>query len=253
MKKNKYKFTIITIVKNKANTILKTIESVINQTFNNFQYIVIDGKSNDGTMTILNQHSKDIDIILSEKDKGIYDALNKGIALAEGEYIGFLHSDDHYYNHNVLFNLNKKIDEFNLDAIYGDANYFDPKKNNKIVRKYTSKYFAPKFLSLGIMPAHETLFVRKRVYDNVGNFNINFNISADFEWVIRAFHNKKLKYFYFPEVLINKQLGGISSDSIFSTFLISREMRKACKINNLPTNWFKISLRYFVKLMEVIK
>ena len=137
---NLFKFSIITVVKNRSRMISKAIESVKKQTFKNFQYIVIDGDSNDGTKEIINANSEFIDIILSEKDRGIYDALNKGIALAKGEFIGFLHSDDYYANNQVLYKINKKINELTLDAIYGDANYIDSNKSNKVVRRYSSKY-----------------------------------------------------------------------------------------------------------------
>ncbi len=243
------KVSIITVCFNSAKTIERTILSVQNQTYKNIEYIIVDGKSNDSTLQIINKFNF-IDKFISEEDVGIYDAMNKGILLASGEIIAFLNADDFYKRSDIVEKVVKKLIADKLDIIYGDVDFFRPCNINKITRRYSSKIFSPKKLSYGLMPAHPSLFVRKKIYMKIGNFDATFKIAGDFDFIARAFKIEKLRYLYIPEVFVSMQTGGISTSGIKATVNLNREIMQSCLKNNIKTNWLKLISRYFIKIFE---
>lgn len=179
------KVSIVTVVYNREATISRAIESVVRQTYKNIEYIIIDGLSTDGTLDIINQYSSSVSKIISEKDWGIYDALNKGIVLSTGDIIGFLHSDDFLANNEVI---NKMVDGFgkDCDLIFGDLSFFNAHNATKVVRDYKSGFFQPWMMRFALQPAHPTVYARRSVYDELGLFDTRYAISADFDWLLRA-------------------------------------------------------------------
>lgn len=208
MNKSK-KITIITVVYNNVTTIANAIESVLSQTYANIEYIIIDGMSTDGTLEIINEYAPKISILISEKDNGIYDAMNKGLKLATGDVIGILNSDDLYANNSILndvmyqFNLDQ-----NLDILYGDLVYVKHDNTNNIVRTWISKPYYPKFFENGSVPPHPSLFLSTKVYQDAGYFNLKYRLAADYEFMLRIFKNFNFKIKYLPLVLVHMRLGG---------------------------------------------
>ena len=226
------KFSVITAVYNNENTIKDAIESVLSQTHNDIEYIVIDGGSNDSTCNIIEQYKEQIDVYISEKDNGIYDALNKGIANATGEVICFLHSDDIYSNNDILKKANAIFEKEDTDSIYGDLIYVKKDNINNTVRYWKSGLFTPKKLKYGWMPPHPTFFVKRKIYEKHGNFDTSFRISADYDTVLRFLSVHKIKTTYLSEVLIKMRLGGASNKSLKNLKNKTLEDIKALKKNN---------------------
>ena len=232
-------------------TIEKTIESVKNQTYKNIEYIVIDGNSTDHTMNLIQKYAF-IAKVVSEKDKGIYDAMNKGLALANGDMIAFLNSDDHYLNEYVVQKVVDNFLEYQLDAVFGDVGYFSPHKHAKLSRRYNSRNFSSDKLKNGLMPAHPSLFMKKKIFNIYGIFDSNFRIAGDFEFIARIFKNNAIAYRYLPEILVMMQLGGASTQGMRSTILLNKEIMLACKKNGIKTSWFHLLSRYPRKLIEFV-
>ena len=236
---------------NRKDTISKAIESVLNQTYKNIEYIVIDGASTDGTPDIIKKFSSHIDVFSSEPDDGIYDALNKGIALSTGDVIGFLHSDDQYANENVISKIAEKFHDNSCDAVYGDLVYTDQEDLNKIHRYWKSNEFEPSLLKKGWMPAHPTLFLKKSVYDKFGKFNTNYEIAADYDFMLRILKSD-ISTCYIPEVLYKMRTGGVSNRSFKNVLQKSREDYKALKQNNVG-GYGTLFLKNFSKLSQLLK
>ena len=246
------KISIITVCFNAAGTIAKTLDSVASQTDVDIEHIVIDGGSKDGTLKILKDSEAQFSAFISEPDCGVYDAMNKGLRLATGDIIGFLNADDVFAHPMILRNISNHFGDKNIQAIFGDVEYFSANNPEKVIRRYSSSRFTPKKLEIGLMPAHPTLFLRRGVYNRVGLFNPEYKIAGDFEFVVRVFKSPTIPYQYFPEVMVRMQAGGLSNNGIKSNILINREIKKACKENSIPTNTLKLFLRYPHKLLELI-
>ncbi len=226
------KISIISAVYNNVETIEQAIKSVLSQKYDEIEYIVVDGGSTDGTLEIIKKYSNKIDVIISEKDNGIYEALNKGIDLATGDIIGFLHSDDLYSSKNVLSQIAEVFKLNNCDGIYSDLNYV--KKNNidKVLRYWKSEKFSMSLLKKGWMPAHPTLFLKKEVYAQYGKFDTDFNIAADYDFMLRVLSNG-IKVNYIPKVLYLMRIGGVSNKSLKNIINKTKEDLKALKKNNI--------------------
>jgi glycosyltransferase len=226
------KISVITAVYNNESHIEAAINSVLSQTYKNIEYIIIDGASTDGTCDIIKKYEDKIDKFISEPDKGIYDALNKGISLATGDAVGFLHSDDLYNNNNVLELIADKFKETSADSIYGNLVYVDKEDTEKIVRFWDSGEFNFKKLKRGWMVPHPTFYVKREVYNKYGAFDCSFRIAADYDSILRFLGKEQISTAYIPEVLIKMRLGGISNK--YSRLLKkSREDLKAMKKNNI--------------------
>ncbi|MBK7388669.1 MAG: glycosyltransferase [Bacteroidia bacterium] len=249
------KISIITITFNSEKTVEDTIKSVVSQDFPNVEYLIIDGLSKDKTLQVVNKYSAYIDKVVSEKDKGLYDALNKGIKHATGEVIGMLHSDDVYANNQVLSKVAQQfaIDP-TLEAVYADLVFVDRENTDKVLRTWKSGAYKEDAFKQGWMPPHPTFFVKKSVYDRLGGFNLDLKLSADYELMLRFIHKEKIKIAYLPEIIVKMRMGGISNTSFFVKLKANMEDKLAWKLNGVKPGWFttirkplkKLS-QYFVK------
>jgi glycosyltransferase involved in cell wall biosynthesis len=247
------KISVITAVYNRASTIARTIDSVASQSYSDVEHIIINGSSSDGTLDVIEQNRNPRMVVHSEPDKGIYDALNKGIERATGDVIGVLHSDDLFAGPGVLTKVAQLFDDQSLDAVYADAAFFNPGKLGKLVRRYDSSRFAPEKIARGWMPAHTTLFLRRGVFERFGLYRIDYKIAADFEFVARTFGSGALKAVYVPEVWVQMQMGGVSTGGLQSKILMNREVMRACRENNIRTSYAKILSKYPMKLFDYLK
>lgn len=230
-----YKVSIITCVFNRIKTIEYALESVKSQTYSNIEHIIIDGGSTDGTIQIIKNYIKNINYdhkFVSEKDKGIYDALNKGINISSGHIIGFLHSDDIFNSNSTIEELVKIIKQKNVDAIYGDLKYFYLKNNSrKYFRIWKSGLFKRIKLFYGWMPPHPTFFAQSHVYEEIGNFDTTFKISADYDFLLRFFLRAEFSSYYINDYISNMLEGGASNGSISKQIQKIIEDYKALKKN----------------------
>jgi len=201
-------------------------------------------------MTTIDRFRASITQVVSEPDCGIYDAMNKGIALATGQVIGFLNADDIYANSSVLSRVAEVMEREDLDALFADAEFFSAEDPRRTVRRYRSVRFAPDRIAWGWMPAHPTLFLHRRVLERFGTFRTDYRIAGDFELIARIFHANTLKYRYLPEVLVRMRTGGVSTGGWRNTLLLNREVLRACRENGIYTNPLMILSKYPAKLLE---
>ena len=246
------KVSVITVCLNAYNTLHRCLDSVKNQNYQEIEQIIVDGRSTDGTQKIIESYKKNINKIIIEKDKGIYDAMNKGLRNATGEIVCFLNSDDFYSSKNIISYVVQKFKEENIDVFAGDVAFFKKNNESKIIRKFSSSVFAPEKMKYGLMPAHPALFLRRELVNKIGFFKENYKIAGDFEFMLRIFKNINIKYLYQPKIIVHMQIGGISTRGIKSYLLSNKEILRACKENNVKTNFLNIFLRYFYKIKELI-
>ena len=247
------KISVITVTFNCAGTIARTLESVASQSWPDVEHIVVDGASSDGTMAIVDSYRGGLAHVLSEPDSGIYDAMNKGLALATGDVVAFLNSDDFYKNEGVLERVLSVMQQEQLDALYGDAEFFSPGHHDIVVRRYNSRRFTAERLGWGWMPAHSALFVRRYLFQRYGTFQEDYRIAGDFEFVARVFKHRDLRHRHLPETLVQMQLGGASTSGWRATLQLNREMLRACRSNGIPTNWLRLLMRYRLKVLEFLR
>lgn len=249
MKENP-RISIITVCFNAESTIEDTLRSVLSQDYPNLEYIVIDGKSTDNTLQLINKYEHQISRIVSEKDKGMYDGLNKGIEMANGEIIGMLNADDFYMDERVISEVVQQMIEQKADAIYSDLYYVHQQDTNKIVRKWKSgKYDRKKFMN-GWMPPHPTFFLKKEFYAKHGGFHLGFRSAADYELMLRMLFKHKLKATYLPRYTVKMRVGGMSNASLLNRLKANKEDRKAWKVNDLQPG---IHTLYFKPLRKVLQ
>jgi len=246
------KISIITVVWNNKETIKDAIDSVLNQTYKDIEYIIVDGASTDGTVDIVKRYGNKIDKFISEPDKGLYDAMNKGIALATGDIIGILNSDDFYIDEFVIEKVVNEFKEKQVDSVFADLVFVKPENLDKTVRYYDSSKFHPTKFAYGWMPAHPTFFVKREIYEKCGVFRIDLKIAADFDILARFLYTQKISYSYMPEVIVKMRVGGVST-SFSSIWINNIETLKVCKDNGIDTNIFKILSKYPSKLLGLVK
>jgi glycosyltransferase involved in cell wall biosynthesis len=245
------KISLLTVSYNSAATIKDTIESIRSQDFKNIEYIVVDGRSEDETVGIIKSYDSFIAKWISEPDKGIYDAMNKAIQMATGDVVGILNSDDFYCNNKIISQVAQAFEDPSVDVVFGDLIFVDPANLSKVVRKYSSANWYPAKFARGFMPAHPTVFIRRKYYEQFGLFKTDYKIAADYELLIRFLHVNKLKYKYLPLTMVTMRRGGVSSRSWKSNIILNSEIIRACRENGIQTNVFKIYPKYFTKLFEL--
>jgi len=208
------KISVITVVRNAQDTIADTIESVASQTYSNVEHIIIDGASTDNTLAVINEYKSHNLIVLSEQDNGLYDAMNKGITLAHGDIIGLLNADDVFQDSSVLDQVAEAHSDLALDACYADLVYVETDNVNKVTRNWRSQAFRSGLCFSGWMPAHPTFYVKKRVYEAVGLYNISLGFQADLEFCTRAFEVHHISSRYIPKLWVRMRLGGVTNNRI---------------------------------------
>lgn len=243
------KISIITITYNSCKTVEDTIKSVLAQDYHDIEYIIVDGASNDNTLDIINNYRERIKKIVSEPDKGIYDAMNKGLAMATGELIGFLNSDDVYAHNAVLANIADKFKQTGADAVYADLIYVSADLHKQVRYWKAGEYMEGNFLK-GWMPPHPTFYVKSEIYRKYGGFNLQLKSSADYELMLRFIHKEKIKLAYLPEVVVKMRTGGQSNASIKNRLKANQEDRLAWKINGLNPNPLTLFLKPLRKLRQ---
>ena len=247
------KISIITVVYNNCNTINTAIESVINQTYTNIEYIIIDGGSSDGTLDIIYNYKDNISLIVSEADNGIYDAMNKGINIATGDLIGILNSDDLYENNHTLEDVvNEFIKDINLDILYGDLVYVNKNATSKIIRKWISSVYYNKFFENGNVPPHPSLFLKRRIYLETGFFNLDFLLAADYEFMLRIFKKNSYKSKYINKTLVRMRLGGATNKNLKNIYRGNIEILKSWNLNNFKVPFLLIPKRILKRIFQFL-
>ncbi len=246
------KVSIITISYNSEATIESTILSVINQTYSNIEYIVVDGKSSDRTIEIVGKHKAKISTFISEPDKGIYDAMNKGVALATGDIIGILNSDDFYADENVISDIAGLFQKAHCEAVYADLVYVDREDDSKILRTWNAGQYKSGMFLKGWMPPHPTFFVKASIYAQYGLYNTMFRSSADYEFMLRVIHKHHVKVNYLDRVITKMRSGGQSNVSIKNRIKANMEDRKAWRINGLKPGSFSLTRKPLSKVFQFL-
>ena len=246
------KISIITATFNSDQTIIDCLNSIFSQTYKNFELIIIDGLSSDNTLKSVSSFPSNIKI-LSELDKGIYDAMNKGIKLATGDVIAILNSDDLFYSNDILDIVASKfkIDQ-SLDIIFGNIVYVNQINTNKIVRKWLSKNIYKNYFEDGNVPPHPSLFLRRRVYEIAGNFNLDFKLASDYEFMLRIFKKYDFKSLFVNNYFVKMRLGGATNKSFFNIISQNIEIYSAWKVNNLHPPFYLFPKRFFLRLRQFL-
>lgn len=244
------KVSIITVAYNSATTIVDTVRSVMAQTYENIEYIVIDGNSRDNTLAVLNPYREFIDILVSEPDKGLYDAMNKGIRLATGDIVGILNSDDFFTSNDVVEAVvNAFQQDDSLESVYADLHFVNEPDLKTCVRYFSSKMFSPWLFRFGFMPAHPTFYVKRDCYLRYGLYELGYRIAADYELLLRFLYCKRIKCKYIQKDFVTMRNGGVSTANVHSRWDGCREEVKACLQNGVYTNMFMILMKYFYKIL----
>lgn len=247
------KISVVTAVYNREASIGRAMDSFEKQSWRNKQQVVVDGASRDSTLEIVHSFTNENAIIVSEQDKGIYNAINKGIALATGDVIGLLHSDDFFARIDVLSEIAEAFEDPDLDIVYADAGFFSPGKSDHITRRYNSSRFSASRIRNGWMPAHTTMYARRRVFEEYGTYREDFKIAADFEFIARTFGAGNIKSRYIPVIWMMMQTGGASTGGIKSKLLLNKEVLRACRMNGIPTSYARLLSKYPEKLLELFR
>lgn len=245
------KVSVITATYNSAATVADTLRSVRDQSYPLVEHLIIDGGSKDNTMEIVAgfPHIKQI---CSEKDRGIYDAMNKGVKRATGDIVGILNSDDFYASENVLREVVDTFEQSGCDAVYGDLQYVDKDDVSKVVRYWRSGPYQQGAFKWGWMPPHPSFFVRHTLYDRCGLFNLDMKTAADYELMLRMIHKEGASLQYLPNVLVKMRTGGASNSSLASRLKANADDRKAWDVNGLTPYWFTMYLKPIRKITQFI-
>ncbi len=244
------KITLITVTYQAEKYLRACIDSVLTQDYPDFEYLIIDGGSTDGTLDILKSYGERVNWI-SEKDKGLYDAMNKGIARAKGQFIGMLNADDFYPHPSVLSHVAAQLSDSGAQTLFGDLVYVKADVPEEMARYYPGKGFRPQWYLQGNMPPHPTFFVEKELYQRFGGFDLQFKIVADFDFMARLHLANRISWTYLPEVMVHMRLGGASTSGIKSTITINREMQKAVAKYGFRVSLFRLYLKYFAKIAQL--
>lgn len=245
------KISIITATYNSSATVRDTLESVRTQDFPDIEHLIIDGASKDNTLSIVKEYPH-VSRIISEKDAGIYDAMNKGIKHATGDVIGILNSDDIYVDGKVISKVMMAFSDPLTDVVYADLQYVKYGDLNSVTRTWRSGSFSKRKFFYGWMPPHPTFFVRKQIYDTAGNFNCSLRSAADYEFMLRVLVKFDHNVHYIPEVLVKMRTGGMSNASFCHRMRANREDREAWRLNNIKPYFFTIPFKPLRKVLQFI-
>jgi glycosyltransferase involved in cell wall biosynthesis len=247
------KVSIITITYNSAETLEDTIRSVLSQDYPFIEYIIVDGASKDETMHIVNRYADKIALVISEPDKGIYDAMNKGVSCATGDVVGILNSDDFYADSSVIADIVTSLKQSNSDACYADLVYVDKENTGRVVRSWKSGEYTPGFFLRGWMPPHPTFFLKRAVYEKYGLYSLELRSSADYELMLRMVHKHGISLSYLPRVITKMRTGGQSNVTIKNRWRANKEDRLAWKMNGLQPGLFTLVRKPLSKLLQYLK
>lgn len=242
------KITIITVVYNGEKFLADCILSVIGQSYGNIEHIIIDGGSNDSTLSIIDRFRDKISIVVSEKDSGIYDAMNKGISLASGEVIGFLNADDFFADETVIADVAAAFARPEVEVVYGDLWYVSRTDPEKVIRKWKSSPYSRHAMAWGWMPAHPTFYARSDVYRKLGGYNLKYKSAADYELMLRFLYLKVRNSLYVHRVFVKMRMGGVSNRSLYNRFVAANSDLRAMKTNGIKYPWLKILFKPLRKL-----
>ena len=249
------KISVITATYNSGKTVRDTIESVLRQTYKDIEYIIVDGQSKDDTIEIVRSYESQFGErirYVSEPDKGIYDAMNKGIAMATGDIIGILNSDDFYTSDDVLEQVARVMSDAEVDAVYGDVHYVNDDHLDKCVRYYTSRPFHRSWMRFGFMPAHPSFYCRRKIYEKYGVFDTSYKVAADFENLLRLIFVNRIHIKYISTDFVTMRMGGASSSGLKSHKQIMQDHLRALQSNKVYSNILLLGLRYPYKVCEII-
>jgi glycosyltransferase involved in cell wall biosynthesis len=246
------KVSIITAVRNGESTIVATLNSVAAQDYPDIEHIVVDGDSRDSTAALVERNGSRVARFHSEPDRGVYDAFNKGLRLATGQVIAFLNCADTYVAENVVSRMVEALSAGEVQAAFADVLIVDSRDCNRVIRRYSSKGFSPRSMGYGLMPGHPSLFLRREVYQRVGEYDSQFSIAGDFELCLRVFTAASTPYRYLNEAIVRMPTGGLSNRGWRSKLTITREMYQACVKNHVSTSYPKLCLRFPLKFLEMM-
>jgi len=245
------KISVVTVVFNGARTIRETIESVLSQDYPDVEYIVVDGNSTDGTQGIIKLYSDRVSKFVSEKDRGIYDAMNKGIELATGDVVGLLNADDLFASRDVLSQVAAAFQDHRVDAVYGDLRYFDGNPD-RVTRNWRAGTYRAGLFLWGWMPPHPTFFIRRHWYQEFGGFRLDMGTSADYELMLRMIHKFNAKLSYVQKVLVFMRTGGVSNLSLKNRLDANQNDRRAWNVNQIKPFPMTVMLKPFRKILQFI-
>ncbi|MDY6929935.1 MAG: glycosyltransferase family 2 protein [Pseudomonadota bacterium] len=248
------KVSIVTVCFNSGRTIAGTLSSVLRQTHDDIEHVIVDGGSSDDTVDIVKKSLRSGDVFISEPDEGLYDAMNKGIGLATGDIVGILNSDDFFESNDVVSAV---VDMFNRfpesEVVFGNVIFVTPANVKKVIRLYSAARFRPWKLRFGWMPPHPATFVRRSAYDKVGKYRLDMRIAADYDMFVRWLLVAGLKWKYLNKVLVRMRAGGVSTSGVKSSIRLNREIVHACRDNGIYTNLLFVLSKIPFKLMELIR
>lgn len=248
------KVSIITVCYNSEKTIRDTIRSVLSQDHDDIEYLIVDGASKDGTMAIVNEYKDRVAVVISERDQGIYDAMNKGIAAATGDIVGILNSDDFYESDHVISDIVAAFrQQPQLDAVFGDVVFVQAQQLDQVRRHYRAGHFKAWKLRFGWMPPHPGTFIKRAAYARAGGYSLQYKIAADYEMFVRLLHVNRCSYQWIDQVIVRMRLGGVSTAGIKSSILLNREIVRACRSNGLYTNLLLVLSKIPFKLLELVR
>lgn len=247
------KISIVTVAFNAENTIKDTIDSVLAQKGVELEYVIVDGASTDKTAEIVASYGDQINQFISEKDKGIYDGMNKGVQMAQGDIVGILNSDDFYLNDAVLQKVSGLFEDESIQGVYADLVYVDPNNTDKITRTWKSGEYQIGAFKKGWMPPHPTFFVRKEVYEKYGFYSLDLKSAADYEFMLRTIHKEGIKIAYLPEVIVKMRAGGMSNASLKNRLRANKEDQMAWTMNGLKPSKLTFIRKPLSKIGQFLK
>jgi glycosyltransferase involved in cell wall biosynthesis len=246
------KITIITVMYNAEQFLHACVQSVVRQSHPDIEYIVIDGGSQDSSLSIISEYHERVNLLISEKDAGIYDAINKGLSMATGEVIGLMHADDFFADDHVLTDVAEVFANKEADLVYGDLWFVNRLYPEKIVRKWISQPYNRTAMSWGWMPAHPTFYARRRLFEKLGNYNLTFNSAADYELMLRFLYLNKSKSVYLDRVFVKMRTGGLSNRSVKNRLQANLSDLKAMRHHNIKLPWLKVLIKPLRKVSQYL-